>query len=302
MDKNKLAQYELSASVHTVVIRSVTKPLLPSTVGLDIVRSGYMQKTGIWTLRINPNKLAGDLFTYSEFCAAMHEVCQKLQIEEPIYSRVDIRLDSYEDSFQAFYKLNLLLISLFCILFNDTNRQASGYFLTGTKEFTDCTAQNNFWQVKYYNKQFQTNDTDPAKARLEFRHLRSTNKTGYSPSEIKEKWFCMLDKLPSLYEQVQNRYNEDLYIAYKKHCFYNSKSKSSGDHLTSFLSNYNNGITIFTRRQLRNFFILCGVSEKSAESRVDYIISKVNIEFFSKSDIERYVKKIKTAMDDFFNC
>ena len=35
-------------------------------------------------------------------------------------------------------------------------------------------------------------------------------------------------------------------------------------------------------------------------NRADYIISRMHIEFFSKADIECYIKKIKDAINDFF--
>lgn len=302
MDKNKLAQYRLTASIHTAGIKSKTKPLIPATVSLDIVRSGYMQKTDMWTLRINPNKLAGDLFTYSEFCAAMHEICYKMKIENPIYYRTDIRLDSYNDDFQKYYKLNLLLINLFSILFNDSNGQAVAHLLTCSKAFTDISTKNQYWEVKYYDKKFQTHDSDPAKARLEFRSLKSTNADGYAPHEIKEKWFEKLDRLPALYDNLQERCNKALHKAYREYCEYNKNGNSKRDNLTAFLSNYSYSMTIFTRKQLRAFLMECGVSESAAEERAKYIIDKVHIEFFSQEDIKRYIAKIKNSMEDFFTC
>lgn len=302
MNRDKLKTYSLTASIHTINIRSRDHPSTPANMDLGVIRANYLQKTQLWSTRINLNKLESDIFSYSEFCAAMHELTQRLQIPDYTYYRTDIRLDSYEDNFKAYYKLNQLLIHLFSLLFHDTNGQGTGHMLLLSKEFNDVSTKNQYWEVKYYNKKFQTNDTDPAKARLEFRSLRSTNSKGYSPHEIKEMWFQKLDKLPGLYEELQNNCNLELHAAYQAYCNYNSKGQKKSDYATGFLSNYNNSMTIFTRKQLREFLQMCGLSEKSAASRAENLIDKVHIEFFSKLDIQRYIAKIKAAMDDYFDC
>lgn len=302
MNRAKFDNYKLTASIHTVNIRSDDCPDIPEDVNLEVLRSNYLQKAEQWSTRINLNKLYGDIFCYSEFCAVMHELSQQIQISEFKYYRTDIRLDSYSDDFKAYYKLNQLLINLFSLLFHDTNGQAVSHLLTGSKEFTDISTQNQYWQVKYYNKKFQTNDEDPAKARLEFRSLKSTSKDGYAPHEMKEKWFEKLDRLPSLYDDLQKLCNVALYKAYRAYCNYNSKGQKKNDYATGFLSNYSNSMTIFTRKQLREFLQMCGLSETSAASRAENIIDRVHIEFFSKADLERYIAKIKAAMNDYFNC
>lgn len=301
MNKKKLENYSLTASIHTVNLRSEDKPLLPKIVSLGIIRSTYFQQKGVWSLRINPNELHGDIFAYSEFNATMHELCQALQIV-PTYYRCDIRLDSYEYTFKTFYKLNVLLINLFSILFNDPNGQAVSHLLTCSKEFSDVSTKNQYWEVKYYDKARQSHDTDPAKARLEFRSLKSTKDGGRTPDEIKELWFEKLDKLPELYERLQEKTNDALHEAYLQYVKYNGKSDRKRDILTSFLSVYCNSVSIYSRKQLRAFLMKCGLKETVANSRADYIIDRVYLEFFSRADIERYIQKLKDAMNDFFEC
>lgn len=301
MNKDKLKNYNLTASIHTVGLKSKVDPVLPPNVDLDIIRASFMQKTKMHMVRVNPNKLHGDIFAYSEFNATMHQLCQAMRIT-PTYYRCDIRLDSYEYTFNVYYKLNLLLINLFSILFNDPNGQAVSHLLTCSKEFSDVSTKNQYWEVKYYDKARQSHDTDPAKARLEFRSLKSTKDGGHTPDEIKEMWFKKLDKLPELYEKLQEKSNDALYEAYLQYVEYNGKSGTKGDLVTSFLSNYINSISIFTRKQMRAFMVKCGVKEESVEERANYIINKVHIEFFSKSDLKNYIEKIKHAMDDYFLC
>ena len=300
MNKQKLKNYNLNASIHTFAIKSKGQPQVPHTSNNDIIRCAYMPKTDMWHTRINPNKINDELMSYSEFMATFNQIACSLKISEPIFYRTDIRLDSYIDNFQEYYKLNLLLISLFSIIFNDSNGQAIGHMLTQTKEFSDISSQNQYWEIKYYNKKFQTNDSDVAKARLEFRSLKSTNVNGHPPHEIKKMWFKKLDTLPALYGDLQRECNKNLYNAYIDYCNYNNKSMTKGDLATKFFNDYAHSMTVFTRHQLKEFLLMCGINKDRVEERADYIYRKTNIEFFSKTDLEIYISKIKTAMNNFF--
>ena len=302
MDKQKLHTYKLNASIHTFAVKSQCCPALPLTCDRKIVDTIKLPRTGSFITRVNLNKLHGDIFAYSEFQANAADLFNSMQIPQCTYWRTDIRLDSYEDNFREYYKLNLLLISLLGIVLNDTNNQSIGHMLTQTKEFSDISTKNQYWEVKYYNKKFQTNDADIAKARLEFRSLKATKTGGRPPHEIKEMWFDKLDRLTAMYEDLQKQCNENLYIGYTDYCNYNSKSTSKGDLVTSFFNTYAHGMTVFTRRQLKDFLLMCGVKRERVEERADYIYSKTHIEFFSKADLEAYIRKIKTAMNEFFEC
>ena len=216
------------------------------------------------------------------------------------YWRTDIRLDSYKDDFKDYYKLNLMLINLFSILFSDRNGQAISHMLTQSKEFSDISTKNQYWEVKYYNKKFQTHDTDPAKSRLEFRSLKSTNEEGHKPHEIKKMWFEKLDMLCEHFEELQKICNRELLFAYREYCHHNKKL--TGDQTTGFFSNPVNSMTIFTKKQLRDFLCECGIDKRKVGDRVKYIVEKTDIEFFTKSDLQQYIEKIKKEMANFFDC
>lgn len=302
MKKKKIDEYNLNASIHTFTIKSKERPKIPFFVDCDIARCVYMAKTNLWLTRINPNKIDYEITTYSEFMAVFEELINSMNLSAPIFYRTDIRLDSYVDNFQEYYKLNLLLISLFSIIFNDSNGQAIGHILTQTKEFSDISSKNQYWELKYYNKKFQTNDADPAKARLEFRSLKSTNEWGHPPHEIKERWFEKLDSLPARYMELQDKCNKNLYDSYTAYCGYNAKSSAKGDLATKFFNAYTHGMTVFTRNQLKEFLLMCGVSKRNVDERADYIYRTTNIEFFSKTDLELYISKLKETMNEFFEC
>ena len=103
MNKTKLANYRLTASIHTINLRSKAQPLAPEGIDSKILQPCYLPKTGVWSTIINPNKLRGDIFTYSEFCAVVNELCDMVHIPDFKYYRTDIRLDSYEDTFKDYY-------------------------------------------------------------------------------------------------------------------------------------------------------------------------------------------------------
>lgn len=301
MNQEKLRSYELHSSIHTFSVRSNNQPIIPNQISSTVVTTAYMAKTNTWITRVNPNKFSGgDVFAYSEFMALANSLFNSMNIPDYTYWRTDIRLDSYEDNFKDYYKLNLLLINLFSMIFNDTNGEAIGHMLMCTKELTDISTRNQYWEVKYYNKKFQTHDSDRAKARLEFRCLKSM--VGHPPHEIKEIWFKKLDEIIPLYDELQEMCNKRLYIAYKEYCLYNGNAGNEKDMLTRFLSVYSHGMTLFSRKQARAFFEMCGVEKSKINDRVEYICDITQIEFFSNNDLKNYVEKIKLAMNDFFDC
>jgi len=145
MDKEKLKQYDLTASVHTFTVRSYEAPTIPQEIDLETVRTMFQPKSGSWLTRVNPNKLeCGDLLTYSQFNKVTQELFNCLGIPQATFYRTDLRLDSYEDNFSNYYKLNLFLISLFALLIHDPNGQAIGHLLLQSKELTDIAAQNQY--------------------------------------------------------------------------------------------------------------------------------------------------------------
>jgi len=301
MNKLKLQDYDLQASVHTFVLRSSSAPLIPENIGSEVAQTAYFSKSDSWLTTINPNKLEyGDLFTYSEFNAAVHDLIDIMEVPDSTYYRVDIRLDSYEENFQSYLKLNMLLTNLFSILYNDPNRQAVAYMLTQEKVFSGVSTQNQYRQVEYYDKKFQTNDEDPAKARLEFRCLKSKKQNGFPPHEFKNELFKRLDELPKHYDELQLACNHRMYKAYLTHCKEAGRISGKEDRATEFLSHYHNNMTMFTRKQLEQFLEMCGINDSRGVYRADYITKSYQLEYFSMPDLQNYIKKLKESMNEFF--
>jgi len=303
MRSEKLKNIRLQSSIHTFNVRSVDEPTIPSHISNSIVKASYNKSGKTWIIRINPNKFEkGDILVYSEFMALTKKLFEEMNIRDCRFWRTDIRLDSYEDNFKDYYKLNLLLISLLSMEINDPNGQAISHMLTCTKEFSDISTKNQYWEIKYYDKKFQTHDTDRTKSRLEFRSLKATQNVDYRPHIVKEKWFEKLNKLIYRYDELQKQCNDLLFTSYQDYCVYNRNMCNSKDVLTKFFSVYSNAMTVFTRDQLRGFFKMCGVASGTVEERIKYICDKTNIEFISKSNLQEYIKIIKESMNDFFSC
>ena len=303
MNKEKLSEYELTTSVHTFTVRSDAPPNIPDDMDVEIIRTTYQPKSGNWLTRVNPNKLGyGDLFAYKGgFTPVVRDLFNDLGIPGSTYYRVDLRLDSYKDTFKPYYKLNLLLVSLFAELLRDPNRQAIAHLLTQSKELTDVSTKNQYYEVKYYDKKYQKNDTDPTKARLEFRCLKSMRTTGLPPHEFKDELFRRLDGLPEHFEVLKQKCNKQLYAAYLKHCEYAGKTRVKADCATEFLSHYNIGLTIFDKRQLEQFFEMCDVTGARIKYRTDYVTQKCKMEFISKSELWAYIAKLKQTIQKFFS-
>ena len=118
MNKDVLALYRLTGSVHTFSIR--TKNEIGEIVDSvkKCVNSITKSRDGTTALTINPNKFRGDLFSYSEFCEVVTEIFEILCITEYRFIRVDFRLDSYDpDHYKTFAKLHRYLLSAIRCLF-----------------------------------------------------------------------------------------------------------------------------------------------------------------------------------------
>lgn len=301
MKKEYFNIYPLQASIHTVTVRSLTAPDVPSVMSREVLKTAtYLKATERWSMQINPNKINGDIFSYREYCDTMNNLFARLKIANPIYYRTDIRIDSYQDTFKQFYKINLLIISLFAMNYKKNFGKAMGQICLQSREYADVSYSNEYIEMKYYDKKLQTRDQDPAKARLEIRCLKTMRNKGLPPHEFANMIFGIFDKLAFRYEELQNICNQILYGEYLNHCKYCGGLDRKRDFTTEFLSSYHNTLTIFTRKQLRSFLVMCGLTDTQAYDRAEYIIRKTKIEFFSGADIRQYIEKLKGAMTEFF--
>lgn len=62
MNKQKLNNYKLNASIHTFSVKSQCCPALPMTYDRKMVDTIKLPRTGSFLTRVNLNKLHGDIF------------------------------------------------------------------------------------------------------------------------------------------------------------------------------------------------------------------------------------------------
>ena len=296
----KIFNIPLTASIHTITLRSAQEPHRPPGITSDILDAIPLETTAQWSMKINPNKINGDIFQYSQYRKTMNSLMSNMQVSQYSYYRTDLRIDCYQDVFELLYKINFLLISLFAMSYKKNQGQAVAHLCMLSKEFSDVSYDNSYLEIKFYNKKFQMMDKDPAKARLEIRCLKNLKKDGLPPPEFHKVIFDLLDTLPSNFEALQEKCNSYLLKAYKNHCKNCNGIERKRDYVTEFLSSANNALTIFTRAQLRNFLVLCGVDKAKVYDRAEYIVRKTKAVFYSKQDVVKYTEKLKTVINQFF--
>ena len=293
----------VQAGIHTFNLRTEQRPTNLEKIDSAVLDAGLLERTKKWFLELDINLVNGCIDQYSVHCKTLNHLMNQISITDYTYYRTDICIDWFvKNIFKKLYKVNLLLICLFAMLFPKKNEgQAVGHLCMLSKEYCDISFDNQYTQFTFYNKEFQTAGKNPTKARLEIRCLKNLREDGLPPLEFQKKAFKLLDSLPSNFEALQEKCNSYLLKAYQNHCKYCSGIKRKRDYVTEFLSSENNALTIFTREQLRNFLVLCGVDKEKVYDRAEYILRKTKIELFSKNDIVMYIEKLKEAMFLFFS-
>ena len=299
MNKAKLDNYSPTASIHTVQINSQQLPtvaagdraFIKTYCKLDN-RSGEITSRNI----INPhNFTTEELLSYSQFTETMHEITAQTGLDEYSYSRIDIRLDSYEDNYSEYFKLNCLLLGLFSMIYkfkNDEPTVSAGLY---TRDECGVYVKNQTIAIDYYNKKKESRDRYPCKARLEFRELRANGKT---PEQIAACWYSRLDRLLVNFEALQTKCNKKLFTHYENWLAVNDADNTNRDLLTAFIRE--NKSVIFTKRQLEVFCKMCGV--KSPESRAKNIKKTCGIECFSANNVQTYINIVKESIAKYFAC
>lgn len=294
MDKQKRSQYKLTGSIHTVNIKSngIIDNIQEDVSDCIYCRS-HAKNSGVETTsRINPNKLLGNLYTYSEFQTALDTILAGTNITDYTLVRADMRFDSFNDEhYLAYAKLNRYLISALAVTYNVNNVYRTTDLFKQRQ--LSVAIKNKYFEIENYDKDAESNGTDIAKSRLEERSksLKNTN----LKQEFTQHWFTRWDKAIQNLSLVHRIYNENLEKIYKedKDAF----PKKFGS-LTDFLIQYQD--CIFCKEQLID---LLSRFEEVADpkTRAENHKKRCGIEYFSKQDVLFAVNEIKKATLEFFN-
>lgn len=292
MNQQKLKNYSVTGSIHTLAIKSpgIIDGIEEKVSGC-IIANSQTQKGTTTTSIINVNKLYGDIFSFSEFETAFNTILAGAGIDDYSIVRADMRFDSYEkEHYRQYAKLNRYLISALAVTYKVNNSYKSTNLFT--QKQLSIAIKNKYFECENYDKEAESNGTDIAKSRLEQRS-KSFQRNDLK-SEFVDAWSKRWDKAIKNLTLVHKTYNNALERLYKEDKnAYPTRFRS----LTDFLIQYQD--CIFCKAQLID--LLSRFEEvKDPKIRAENHKKRYGIEYFSKKDVMAAVKEIKRATIEFF--
>ena len=296
LDKNKLRQYDLTASIHTVEIHSNCKPRLTGLCKNSMkVHYIFNDDTGRLTSHciVNPHSFVDvEILEYSRYKAVVAKLAKMARLRNYKYDRIDIRLDSYDDNFLEFFKLNSLLIGLFSSAYKFKQGEPNATYGLLARRNHNVYVKNHYMEIEYYDKQKATGNRFDCKARLEF---RAKKLNGKNPISVAELWRNRFEKLDVQYFNFLDSCNKSLYRHYERWLLQNQSPKTKSDMLLPFIRE--NQEIVFSTKQLELFCQMCGV--KNPKSRAKNICNSCGIETVSLPNIREYIAKIENAITQY---
>ena len=311
MNIAKRNDYKLKGSFHTIEIKS---PEFIQTNDKEVSNciNTHINSAGtVATSKINPNKLIGDVLSFSDFCKVFNEIIACSGIDKYRITRADMRFDSYEkEHYRAYAKLNKYIISALALTYTAKNRYRTTELFSGNQ--ISIAIKNDYFEVENYDRDWKNkvtdNTTETAKARFEerttARQWRKINEgidysdSDYNMSLLKQEftngWEARWEKAKANLKLVQEAYNDALVKKY-------NEGKNSRPvqfrSLTDFL--IQNQESIFTSMQMVD--LLKQLEVENPEDRAKYHKKKYGIEYFSLKDVDHAIKEIKRATNEFFS-
>lgn len=288
--KSKLNSINLHSNIHTISICSTEYPKIKAD-GVTRIHSYIREQTGelTYTTQINPNKYVGsEVYNYNDFQNILNEIVKAIGINEYRITRVDFKIDSYNDNYNELLKLNKLVILLLSIAYNIKNRYQS--FEPLTLENLTVRVQNEYLEAENYNKGIESNYTDIAQNRLEVRS-KALLKTKKSIPELLDSWLAKFDALPQYFEQLQSMCNTEIVRRWPLE--QNIKVKSLSEYIRKYQDN------IYSRKQLIELYDKIGIVKPTkAVYNFDYDNTKHNtsIEYISAKELKLYLAMIKKSL------
>lgn len=294
MKKNKLNDYYLTGSIHTLAIKSqdIIENVLPEVS--DCIKSSYQLKNDDMTSTIiNPNKMNGDILSYSQFQSVMNMIVEQSGVNDYEVVRVDFRLDSYDENhYKDYAKLHKYIIAALAVTYSVRNSYRTTN-LFNQKQLS-IAIKNRYFEAESYDKAYESNYTDMAQSRLELRSKNGID--GDLKQQFIKDWDRRLDKSINNLLAVQQRYNDELIRIYKEDKEAFPRKFTS---VKEFLMQYQD--CIFSKEQLINLLSeLEGVC-KNPKTYAENYKKRYGIEYISQRDVLIAVKEIKRAMNQFFN-
>lgn len=302
LKKNKYADLNLYCGIHTVSIRTDQQPRLDSSGNLPVgVEDRGMSKTGMLTLKINPNKYVGDgveLYGFADYCAAMREILSDMQIDHYYYNRIDVRFDSYSARYEDVDKLNRALI----LSFWHINRSTDNIYQSDhgwSKRRLSFAFHGNTSEIESYNKE-EEDPTGLVLSRLEVRSVRqqaprAQQSEAIKPLAVMQSWKAALRGSVPEYDKMLADRNKVLEEEYSK-----GKAKGRYPSINSFVRQ--NIGDVYSTKQLDDLFSLLDAAQPT-KARYNFIQRNplLQKEFFSTKDLQSYVDYLCACMDRYIS-
>ena len=292
MNVNKRNTYKLFGGVQTLSITTdkFLQKQAPNTIK-ECVDIAYYSNRKVTSIKINPNKLHGDINTFSELKDVLQYIFTELEIGDFKITRIDFKLDSTElGHYKAYEKLNRYIISMLSMIYKVKNRYRTTDLLTLEQISVAC--KNNAFEIEHYDKAHQMHGNGTTTSRLEIRSKRlSIDNLDDIQNVFMESWERRFDKMLLYgFSELENYLAQKLYDKYKENL-------ADYNRFEEFL--FDNRLYLYKGSLTTKLYELAEIP--NAENRAkDFKRRKANIEYFSKADVRYAVDEIKRCIDDFF--
>lgn len=176
MKCEKINNYKLTGSIHTLQIKSMDIPDVPPQLQECISSSSTKKSNGkIEAISIiNPNKLIGDCHSFTEFEDCFSSILEECGVSDYNLMRVDLRLDSYDsDHYRLYAKLHKYLLSCLAVTYKVRNVYKTENLFSN--QLLSMAIKSDYIQCECYNREEKSklteNHEEKAKSRLEERTL-----------------------------------------------------------------------------------------------------------------------------------
>lgn len=299
MNPKKLEEYKVTGSIHTLQV-SVPYPINEDYIDpivdscIDITSKKRKDGTVESMIKINPNKLKGEVLNYMALKSTLESINSELNVENPMIVRADMRFDSYDQNhFIKYTKLNRFLISLVADTYQVKNCYASEDLFTSRK--LSMAIKNRDFELECYDKDAESSGKDPAKSRLEERSKTRIESIDLRYEFLKH-WKTRWDKSLEHFDNVQKRYNDALEQIYMDN---KDVSPVQFRTVTDFLIHYQ--YCIFTKKQMIDLLMrITGKDHDQCKRQAENHKARYGIEYFSKKDVRKAVDEIMRATAEFF--
>lgn len=290
--KDLLDKLNLIAGVDTFTLRA-DQDLTVNYHGIEHIGVLNACKTHgrLWKYKVTCDKISGgyNKAKFADIIEYVREVFSAAQTLE--ISRLDIRFDNLTpSSYDNYYKLNALLLSLIANAYNYGNRYASVDPITGEKKSICVQDKQKTRAIEYYNKQIQKPELGIG-ARLEFRN-KKTNidllmEFDGAIMEYVADWFdemtAAADK--KILNELKRCINQGI-----------ANSYNAGEYITIAEYLACNCLKIYDKQQAGQLFEQLG---KSARNGNTFFAKRQGQQIITLDDLREYIQILRTAAEDF---